>query len=304
MFNDFKKHLQNELNRSPHTIAAYVRDVMQFAVWLTGTPDGEDFKPESVTTSDIRTWIGFLAKQNSPSTLRRKAQSIRAYFHWLLQNRKIAFNPTLDITLAKIPKRLPEYISEEELYNTIYSMPTKGNYKLMRARIVLLLLYSTGLRQEELRMLTDISIHPGTLELKVTGKRNKQRIVPIAPQLMEEIMKFQNARDFHYPNLQEPKALIAGASGHIGKTTLYNIVHEALAAISANHKSPHLLRHTFATSMLRNGASINAVKEFLGHSSLSTTQIYTHLSFNELKSTYEKSHPRSTNSFSDIKNTE
>ncbi len=288
----------HELNCSRHTVEAYCRDISQFIVWLgiskdkTGQGTDTDFDPNTITTNDIRAWLGSLAKEDSALTLRRKAQSLRAFFRWLLQRGDISLNPATDLTLAKAPQRLPEFVKEQEIEEVIANFDI-SNFREHRARIILLMLYSTGLRQEELRTLTDADISFSLREAKVTGKRSKQRIVPLPSELLEEIATWQRARDIRYPSLSSPKPLIAGKSGAISKKTLYDIVKNALATTSAIRKSPHVLRHTFATAMLNDGASLDSVKEFLGHSSLSTTQIYTHLSFNELKKSYTAAHPRS-----------
>lgn len=289
---DFENYLLLELNRSRHTAEAYMRDLRQFIDWLTDGDFGS-FDYSTVTTQDIRAWLGSIARNDAPSSIRRKTQSLRAYFHWLLRNAKIAVNPAADIILAKLPKRLPEFVKDDDIESILETLNNESDYKSCRARFILLLLYATGLRQEEARQLTDDSIDFSLQEIKVTGKRNKQRIVPIAPRMIEEIKKWQAIRDNKYPDLLPPVPLIPGKQGKISKESLYKQVHESLHNISATHKSPHLLRHTFATAMLRNGASLDAVKEFLGHASLSTTQIYTHLSFSELQASYKAAHPRS-----------
>lgn len=295
----FASYLRHELNRSPHTIDAYVRDIRNFASWISGSPQGYGFDPATVTVSDIRAWLGHLAKKESPLTLRRKAQSLRALFHWMLKTGKIENNPASDIILAKAPKKLPQFLKEEEIEKVISEnlIPDSDNeYSKARAHIVLLILYSTGLRQEELRMLSDSDINFSLREVKVTGKRSKQRVVPLPAELLEEIRTWQGIRNAHFSNLSsldKDIPLITGRNGRISKSALYNIVHNALSETTPEKKSPHLLRHTFATTMLNNGASLDSVKEFLGHASLSTTQIYTHLSFSELRESYSKAHPRS-----------
>jgi len=286
LIKQFGDYMRLELNRSRHTVEAYTRDMSQFAGWLGG------LDVSSVTTTDMRAWLSSLAGKDSPITLRRKTQSLRAFFHWLLKRGIVRHNPAADITLAKAPKRLPEFVKEQEI-EEIVSSYNPADFRQLRAHIVMLTLYSTGLRQEELRTLTDADISFSLREAKVTGKRSKQRVVPLPVPLLEEISRWQKVRDMHYPSLPDPKPLIAGPNGAISKRTLYNIVRSSLASSSAMRKSPHILRHTFATSMLNNGAALDSVKEFLGHASLSTTQIYTHLSFNELKRSYVAAHPRS-----------
>lgn len=284
MLREFENYLRLELNRSPHTVEAYSRDLTQFAQWLTGSVD-------NATTADIRAWLGSQARKDSAHTLRRKAQSLRAYYRWLLKRGGITHNPAADLTLAKAPKRLPEFVKEQEIEEIVNSYD-HSDFSSHRAHIVMLILYSTGLRQEELRTLTDADIDFSLREAKVTGKRSKQRVVPLPSELLEEIACWQRARDAKYPDLESPKPLICGRNGAISKKALYNIVNSSLASTSAIKKSPHVLRHTFATSMLNGGAALDSVKEFLGHSSLSTTQIYTHLTFNELKKSYSAAHPR------------
>lgn len=290
----FIEYLRLELNRSSHTAEAYGRDISQFAEWVS-SPRADAFEPRSVSTSDLRAWLGELARSSSPLTLRRKAQSLRAFFRWMLRMGEISSNPAADLILAKAPRRLPEFIRESEIEDII-AKDTDADFRKQRSRFILLMLYSTGLRQEELRTITDNDIDFSLQEVKVTGKRSKQRVIPLPDSLLSEIKKWQRIRDSRYPDTgraENPKPLIAGPHGRLSKKALYDIVHSALAETSSSGKSPHVLRHTFATAMLNNGADLDSVREFLGHSSLSTTQIYTHLSFAELKRSYRQAHPRS-----------
>ena len=289
---EFSKYLRYELNRSPHTVEAYCRDIEQFVRWLMPDGDPAAFRPASVTTADIRAWLTSIAAEDSALTLRRKTQSLRAFFRFLLKRGAITSNPASDIVLAKAPKHLPEFVKENEIEEIVTSY-NPADFRSFRQHIVLLLLYSTGLRREELRTITDSDIDFSLREVKVLGKRSKERTVPLPEQLLKEIRTWQAVRDSHFPDLPSPKPLIAGRDGALSRTAIYGIVRDALSASSAQRKSPHILRHTFATSMLNNGASLDTVKEFLGHASLSTTQIYTHLSFAELKKAYSSAHPRS-----------
>lgn len=288
---DFIEYLRFELNRSHNTVEAYTRDLTSFVAWLG--QDFDSFTPRAVTTALIRTWLAQLAPSESALTLRRKTQSLRAYFRWALKKGIIDKNPAADVILAKAPKHLPEFSKEAEIEDAL-ATHTGSPFRDARRHIILLLLYSTGLRQEELRTLTDADIDLSLREAKVTGKRSKQRVIPLPDSLIEEIREWQKIRDSHIAPDPNPRLrpLIAGSKGPISKKTLYNIVHEALSGSSATRKSPHTLRHSFATAMLNNGADLNSVKEFLGHSSLSTTQIYTHLSFAELRQSYSSAHPR------------
>ncbi|MDE6339533.1 MAG: tyrosine-type recombinase/integrase, partial [Muribaculaceae bacterium] len=269
MIRAFEKYLRYELNRSEHTVEAYCRDIKQFAQWIA--PESADsFEPESVTTGDIRAWLTSIAPDESPLTIRRKTQSLRAYFRFMLKRGVIKSNPAADVVLAKASKHLPEFVKENEI-EEIVSSYNPNDFRSIREHIIMLLLYSTGIRREELRTITDADIDFSLREVKVLGKRSKQRNIPLPPELLEEIRAWQRIRDAQYPDLQSPKPLIAGPSGAMSRAAIYGIVRDALSSSSAMRKSPHVLRHTFATSMLNNGASLDSVKEFLGHTSLSTT---------------------------------
>lgn len=293
VFKDFHDYLLHELNRSPLTAEAYCRDLSQFTDWLT---DGKsyDFRPESVTSGDIRSWLTRLSKAGDTTrSLRRKTQSLRAYWRFLMKRGLAQSNPATDVSLAKISKPLPEFARPEEIENILNEPINTADKDEVMARLILLLLYSTGIRQAELLGLYDRNISFNAGEALITGKRNKQRLVPMAPDLLKEIESWQQLRDREFPDLQEPKPLFVEKDGRpLTKATLYRIVREMLAQTSATHKGAHTLRHTFATSMLNGGADLDTVKEFLGHESLSTTQIYTHLSYSQLLKDYRSAHPR------------
>ncbi len=285
LINDFLSYLKAELRCSPHTVAAYERDLRQFCTWR----DSDDCT--TVTTGEIRAWIGDLADEGlAATTLRRKAQSLRAFFHWRQKTCGAHSNPATDIILPKKRRHLPNFIKEEEMESLLNTEP--DSFADERAHIVLTILYSLGLRQAELLALTDADVDFSGCELRVTGKRDKQRSVPLPDTLAEEIRHWQEVRDKRYPALPNPAPLIAGPHGKLSKPALYALVRDALSTVSSGRKSPHTLRHTFATAMVNNGADLDAVREMLGHESLATTQIYTHLSFNELLSNYRHSHPR------------
>lgn len=302
-FSKFENYLKYELNRSPLTVEAYIRDLHEFACWLSGG-NFDIFIPQDVTTSDIRAWIGSMARRSSATTIRRKTQSLRAFFRWLVKTGHIAANPASSVILAKIAKPLPEFVRESEMEKILADTPhvpvsaCSGPHELkeqalqLRNHLILNILYSIGIRQAELLLLNDSHISLTRMEAKVTGKRNKQRVVPIAPELAEEIKEWQTLRDRIYPDLPVPAPLLPGRSGNMSKPMLYKIVREGLASTGSAKKSPHVLRHTFATAMLNDGANLDTVREMLGHASLATTQIYTHLSFRELKKNYDTAHPR------------
>ncbi|MDE7412455.1 MAG: tyrosine-type recombinase/integrase [Muribaculaceae bacterium] len=286
----FRQYLSLELNRSRLTVEAYMRDIDQFESWITSGAT-ERFDPASVTLSDIRAWLASIGRSDSPSTLRRKTQSLRSFFRWMLKEGIVASNPAADVTLAKKGKHLPEFVRESEM-EEILSLPEGNDYRSVRDRLILTILYSTGIRQAELLALRDSDISFSAKEAKVTGKRNKQRIIPLPSRLLDEIKRWQEIRNRRHPDLKSPVPLFPGEKGPLSKMTLYKIVKNGLASTSSAAKSPHVLRHTFATSMLNHGANLDMVKEMLGHASLTTTEIYTHLSFDQLKKNYAQAHPR------------
>ena len=293
-FSDFSDYLRLELNRSELTAEAHLRDLRQFSSWLTDSKP-EQFDASSVTSGDIRGWLTALSRSgDSPRSLRRKTQSLRSYYRFLMKRGEMTQNPAADVALAKISKPLPEFARTEEIERLLARPINYESEEETMARLILLLLYSTGIRQAELLGLHDRDISRSAGEAHITGKRDKQRLVPLPLPLLEEIAKWQHLRDKIHPDLPEPKPLFVLPDGNpLTKSALYRIVSEMMKETSATHKGAHTLRHTFATSMLNNGADLDTVKEFLGHESLATTQIYTHLSYSQLLRDYRAAHPRS-----------
>lgn len=297
LIDDFLSYLQHELNRSPLTIEAYERDINQFADWITnGRP--ADFSPADVTTSDVRAWIVSLSREgNIARTLRRKAQSLRAFFRFLLKRGVISGNPTSTLSLPKIPHSLPDTVRSDEMENILDSreeclQTSEDKESDLRSLIITEIFYTLGLRRAELISLNDPDISFSAGEIKVTGKRSKQRVVPAPQKLLHYIDEWIKLRDSLWPLLEPPKPLLVVKGKRISASQVYNIVKDSLATTNSRKKSPHALRHSFATTMLNEGADLNSVKEFLGHSSLSTTQIYTHVSFAEMRKAYDNAHPR------------
>lgn len=279
----FLEYLAVEQRASEHTVAAYGRDLRQFHAY--------NGRLASATTLHMRDWIGSLGDSGvSPSTLRRKVQSLRAFYHWMTRCRAIRRNPAADLTLPKKRKALPEFIAEQEM-ERLLAIPVQ-DFDSALEHMVLLMLYSLGLRQAELLQLTDNDIDHSSRQVRVLGKRNKTRVLPLPDELCAELRNWQRWRDAVLPGLASPKPLVCGRKGPLTRRAMYDLVHRALGGVNSAKKSPHVLRHSFATAMVNNGADLDAVREMLGHSSLSTTQIYTHLAFKDLKANYIGSHPR------------
>lgn len=298
----FLKYLQYELYRSAHTVEAYRRDLTQFIEFITSrgqcigeTPDS--FQATDVTAAHIREWLADLASHGcAPASLRRKTQSLRAYFRFLCRTKVLKSNPAADIILAKLPKPLPDFVKDADMERIISdSQPDSIENEdiiSLRDHLILHMLYATGMRRAEILSLTDNDIACGAAQIKVTGKGGKERIIPVADGLIDEIIHWQETRDRAWPNLPAPRPLIATRFGAMSPSNLELIIKRLLKGCGTGRRSPHTLRHTFATSMLNGGADLNSVRAILGHTSLSTTQIYTHLQYADLQRAYSDAHPR------------
>lgn len=294
--NDFLEYLRVEKYSSTNTVDAYRRDLRQFESWCASAAgcSADDLVCGIIQAYDIRTWIATIASEGMrPTSLRRKVQSLRAFFHWAMKTGITDVNPAADVALAKTPTHLPNFIKEREMEDLLDESP--NTFEEHRTHFILSMLYSLGLRQAELSAITDRDINFSSAEIKITGKRAKQRVIPLPQKLINEIRVWQQIRDARYPDLEKPAPLIAGPKGALSKTSIYKIVHAGLSSVSSGRKSPHTLRHSFATAMIRDGSDLDAVREMLGHSSLATTQVYTHLSLKNILENYKSAHPRENN---------
>ena len=308
MFREFLRYLSLELYRSPHTVAAYDADLRGFNHFMSQTGVIDDgagcFIGRNVKPVHIREWMAEMSEEGiSPRSIRRKLQSVRTYFKYLAKRDPGLKNPTLGIALPKYSKKLPEIARDTELIDTIESATSS------RDRLIVSLLFGCGLRRAELLSLTDDSISLQRKELRVTGKGNKTRVLPLSDEVIEQLEDYLKERATITTPLssatstQSARPLFVTKRGPLSESGLYKIVKGLLGGTSASRKSPHTLRHTFATTLLNSGADINSVKELLGHSSLGATQIYTHVAFKDMKSDWLKAHPRSAGNNKTDKNT-
>lgn len=295
MVSDFLKYLELELNRSRLTVEAYGRDLRELAGFLG--KDADMPEASEITSAEIRAWLADRARNGiSPRSLRRKTQAARAFFRWIQKQGEISNNPASEVQLAKIGRKLPEFVREQEMEQLLDNpLPGSDPALNIRNKLIITILYSCGIRRDELAKITDADIDIHAKEIRVHGKRDKTRLIPIADELISEIQEWQKVRDSIY-SLPSPAPLICSKRGKLTGKAIYEIVHKQLLSTGATHKSPHSLRHTFATSLLNNGAEINSVKELLGHASLQSTQIYTHLTFSDLRKAYNGAHPRAKKS--------
>ena len=296
MTDRFFDYLRYELNRAPLTVEAYRTDIGQFMEWISpAAPDDTDFL--SVTSNDVRAWLAQRAKKgDSPRTLRRKIISLRTLFKWMMKTGVLKKSPLQEVPLPKISKPLPDIVKPQDVETALKNIEETEDDDQKRALDLLIveILYSLGIRRAELVGLNDSDVDFSSGELKVTGKRSKQRIIPVPQKLMTQIRRWQEIRDKDKATVEKDGPLFVVKGKRITSNQVYQIVHKSLGDSAARKKSPHALRHSFASGMLNGGAEIDSVREFLGHSSLATTQIYTHISFKEIKNAYNRAHPRST----------
>ena len=286
----FLQYLRLERNLSWRTVDLYRRDLDQWASFATAGGRGLDFA--SVATSDIRAWlIERSAHGDCPGTLRHKVQALRALYRYLLRRGEVTVDPAAQVELAKLPKPLPKFVREKTVDAVLDAEIDQDDFTLVRNQLIIALFYETGIRLSELIGLQDAAVDVRKRELKVRGKRDKDRIVPFGAELAGKVEHYRALRAAIVPECGNLLVTLKGKP--LYSSLVYHVVHDALAAAGGSGKlSPHVLRHTFASAMLNHGAQLNSVKELLGHESLAATQVYTHVTLSELQHNYELAHPR------------
>jgi len=291
MIDQFLNYLRFERNASPQTVQTYEDSLREFESYLTFRDGGLSLG--TVDTDLIRDWMeSLMDRGNNASTINKKLSALRSFFRFALKRGLVEKDPAHALAGLKKSKPLPQFLREGEMDRLLDGMEWGEDYKDVRARTLLLLLYETGLRRSELAGLNDGDIDFGACQLKVTGKRNKQRIVPFGAELAEALKGYMDVRNEQLR--LDGDALFLNDKGHrMTGQQVYAIVRKHLTgATSLKKRSPHVLRHTFATAMLNNGAGLESIKNLLGHESVSTTEIYAHTTFEQLKRVYKEAHPR------------
>ena len=291
LIDSFLDYLRYERNYSNYTIGAYSKDLRQFEDYVKKYKEGI-FDPVDVDTDLVRNWVVVLMDEKlSPVSVNRKLSSLKSFFKFLMKQGSISVNPLRLITGPKTKKPLPYFVRDKEMELLLDGDGFDEDFEGVRDRLVLEMLYDTGIRRSELIGIQDSDVDFGAMQIRVTGKRNKQRLIPFAEGLKNLIQAYTEVRNREVGS-ESGWFFVRKNGEQLSAGIVYTIVKKKLSEIPTLAKrSPHVLRHSFATSMLNNGAELNAVKELLGHSSLASTSIYTHTTFEELKKVYH-AHPR------------
>ena len=285
--NKFITYLSSEKRFSEHTVKSYTTDLKQFTDFLCDEFQIID-KIDEIRFQIIRTWIASLLEKGiSPRSVNRKISTLKSYFKFLIREGVILENPMIKLVAPKSKKRLPVFIEEEQITSLLNEVQFEEGFTGERNKLIIELFYVTGIRLSELINIKISDVNFQSQAIKVLGKRNKERLIPLSSNVLEELKSFID-------KYQIECFLFSNKDGKKLYTKLvYRIVNKYIGKISSvNKRSPHILRHTFATHMLNNGADINAIKELLGHANLSATQVYTHNTIEKLKTVYKQAHPR------------
>lgn len=289
MIDKFIRYIQTEKRYSLHTVNAYRRDLEQFFYYVKTQYESDDLL--SVDDFMIRSFIIELKDKTLENrTINRKLSTLRAFYRFCLREKLIEKMPITGVKSMKQSKEIAKFVSEQEM--EAFSFQESDDFCEVRNELVFEILYQTGMRQAELRTLCDDDVMLDTLLIKVHGKRNKDRLIPIGGTLAKKIDRYKSIRDIQFPDRGDVVLIVDNKGRAASPKFIYNVVHKILMEVtSIEQKSPHVLRHTFATHLLNRGADIRAIQKLMGHSSLSSTQVYTHNTIDKLKDVYRISHP-------------
>ncbi len=290
--NSYLSYIEFEKRYSPNTLLSYKNDLEQFSSFLFNhfQIDSEN----QVTQQHIRSWlVQLLSDSIQPKSISRKLSTIKSFFRYLHRNNTIANNPALSLTAPKLGKRLPGFVPEADISKIFNEIVFEDNEQGLRDRLILELLYTCGLRRNELIELEIKNIDLVIGRIKVMGKGGKERLLPIGNKLIDSLEKYFITLKLN-EEIRSPYLFFNKKGNKLDPKSVYNLVVRYLSMVTLTEKkSPHILRHSFATHLLEHGADLNSVKTLLGHSSLASTQVYTHNTIERLKEAYEKAHPKS-----------
>ncbi len=285
-------YLLYEKRYSKHTVLAYEKDLEQFVNFVS-----EQLKVtrwEDVSNKHIRLWLSELMEDGfTAKSVNRKLSTLKSFFKFLNQKQIFTQNPVALLTAPKIPRALPHFVEEKQLRRLIDQVAWEDDFEGYRDRLIVTLFYSTGMRLSELINLKISDVDLKDAKVKVLGKRNKERIIPLSKEVISQVQYYLKEKEDYFEGIASAYLFVTARGKKMYPKLVYNVVNQSIGKVSTDKKrSPHILRHSFATHMLNNGADLNAIKELLGHANLSATQIYTHNSFEKLKKAYKLAHPR------------
>lgn len=294
LFSRYIQYISNQKRYSVHSVTAYQKDIMQYSTYISSHYPDTDLT--SVNHQMIRSWLVDLVNNNySPTSINRKLSATKSFYKYLVTQKYIKANPASNITALKSPKRLPAFVEKDKILLLCNKFDVEGvsnKFQQKRNQLMMELFYQTGIRLNELVNIKMKDIDFGRLEIKIHGKRNKDRMLPITQLLANLIHEYIQVMGQTFNSLHE-YLLLTDKGEKLYPKFAYRMVNFYLNQVtSLNKRSPHVLRHTFATHLLNNGADLNAVKELLGHASLSSTQVYTHNTITQLTNVYKQAHPR------------
>lgn len=288
----FLDYLKFQKRYSPHTITSYETDLRFFFTFMAEQYNGVPV-PE-IKAAFIRSWLTELNEQGIvPKSINRKISTLKSFFKYHLKQGLVSTSPMTGIISPKVSKRLPQYVQEKDMSNFFKNYPFTSDWEGGTHRLMMRLLYSTGMRRSELTGLRENQVDRYNNAVKVLGKGNKERVIPVGKELMDEMQHYMAEKRRMFEQFDDQVLLVKKTGAKVTPGYVYQSVKYYLSqATTIDKKSPHVLRHSFATHLMNNGADLNAVKELLGHSSLAATQIYTHNTIEKLKDIYKKAHPK------------
>ena len=291
----FVEYIDHEKNYSPYTISAYQKDLIEFREFCDSEFETTDI--EGVPYSLIRSWIVHLVEKGLTNrSVNRKISSLKSYYNFLLRTKQISENPLRKHQSLKLQRRVNVPFSEKEIQEVLDGFSESDDFESVRDKLMIEILYSTGMRRAELISLRDDSFDLSQRIVKVLGKRNKERQIPLLESVVVTIQKYLGLKGEMFP--ESDHFFLTGKGDKIYATLVYRTINAYFGKVSLKvKKSPHVVRHSFATHLLSEGADLNSVKELLGHSSLASTQVYTHSNLKDLKSMYNKAHPRGNKNY-------
>jgi len=288
----FIQYLQFEKRYSAHTVTAYENDLKQFSAFLETTFEISDLK--NALHTHIRSWLVSLMENGTGSrSINRKISSLKTYYKFLLKNGTLKKDPMRKVQSPKVSKRLPVFVEEKNIREFINQFDFGNELEGIRDRTIIELFYSTGMRLSELVNLKNDSVNFNNNTIKVLGKGNKERLIPFHKEIADLLKEYMAVRDKKFSSLPHNFLFVTDKGSGIYPRLVYRIINYYLQIFTTvDKKSPHVLRHTFATHLLNHGAEINAIKELLGHANLAATQVYTHNTIEKLKDIYKQAHPK------------